>query len=132
MTTLASRILLAIAALLSATGATVHTAAFGKALPIIAASGMPAFYCNSFKALWLADSAMMAILALICLILLVWIRLASRLLLVVLALFPLATAALLYTFLGNFPAGHILLAIGALLMISTAGLKGASQGQRLP
>jgi hypothetical protein len=128
MTNLTSRIPLAIAAVLSAAGAAIHTAAFGKALPIIAASGMPSFYCNSFKALWLADSAMMVILSITCLILLVWVRLASRFLLVLLALFPLATAALLYTFLGNFPAGHILLAIGALLIISTSGLTPAATG----
>jgi len=46
---------------------------------------------------------------------------AARAFVVLVALIPAATAVLLYTFLGNFVAGHLLLTIAALAFL--AGLK---------
>jgi uncharacterized membrane protein len=124
----ASRTLLVIAAILSTAGAAFHLAAFFKALRIVAVSGMPPFYSNSFKALWLADSATMAILALICLAMTVRMEAANRLILALVALFPLLTAMLLYAFLGNFPAAHILMAIAVLMLLAGARLPGSAAG----
>jgi hypothetical protein len=122
MTMRVSRFLLGTTGLLSAAGAAVHAAAFGKALPVIANSQMPAFYSGSFKALWLADSAMMTILAFASIFLSIRVRQATRLMLFLLALFPLATALLIYAFLGGFPAGHILMAIAALLIFASISI----------
>jgi len=119
------RILLLIAAVLSTAGAVFHLAASFNTFTIVTASGMPPFYSNSFKVLWLADSATMAILAVVCVSMALRMEMASRLLLALLALFPVSTAVLLYTFLGNFPAGHILMAIGVLMMLAGARASGS-------
>ncbi len=123
------RVLFSVAAALSMAGAALHSAAGGKALPIIAASGLPHFYSGSFKALWLADSATMAVLATICIVLTARLQIASRWLLILLACIPLATATLLYTFVGNFFAGHLLLGIAGLVILAAVRLpRSASVG----
>ena len=128
----APRFLLIFAAVLSIAGAALHAAAFGKALPIIAASGLPPFYSGSFKGLWLADSATLTVLGAICLVIVARLQMATRWLLILLAFIPLATAVLLYTFLGNFLAGHLLLAIAALVILAAVRLprSAAADGQR--
>jgi len=133
MTTMrAPRFLLIFAAVLSIAGAALHAAAFRKALPIIAASGLPPFYSSSFKGLWLADSATLTVLGAICLVIAARLQMATRWLLILLAFIPLTTAILLYTFLGNFFAGHLLLAIAALVIFAAVHLprSSATGGQR--
>jgi len=133
MTTMrAPRFLLIFAAVLSIAGAALHAAAFSKALPIIAASGLPSFYSSSFKGLWLADSATLTVLAAICTMITARLQIATRWLLILLAFIPLTTAVLLYTFLGNFFAGHLLLAIAALVIFAAVHLprSSATGGQR--
>jgi hypothetical protein len=133
MTTMrAPRFLLVFAAVLSIAGAALHAAAFSKALPIIAASGLPPFYSSSFKGLWLADSATLTVLAAICMVITARLQMATRWLLILLAFIPLATAILLYTFLGNFFAGHLLLAIAALVILAAVRLprSAVAGGQR--
>jgi hypothetical protein len=105
------RLLLAFSALLLAVGGLMHARAFDKTLAAIAAAGaaLPPFYAGSFKVLWLSDSATLIILALV----FAWIAarpvVAARSVVVLLALVPAATSALLYTFLGSFIPAHLLL-----------------------
>jgi hypothetical protein len=134
MTTMrAPRFLLIFAAVLSIAGAALHAAAFRKALPIIAASGLPRFYSSSFKGLWLADSATLALLGVIFIKMTARLQTATRWLLILLAFIPLATAILLYAFLGNFLAGHLLLAIAVLVILAAVRLprSAAAGGQEI-
>ena len=118
MTVRTPRFLLIFATVLLITGAALHVAAFNKALPIVDASGLPPFYSGSFKALWLADSATLFVLAAILMVITARLQMATRSLLILLALIPLASAILLYAFLGNFFAGHLLFAIAALVVVA--------------
>jgi len=113
-----SRFLLVLAAALLLIGAVVHAAAFHKALPIVDASGLPHFYGGSFKGLWLADSATMLILAGMLIVTSAQLHTATRSLLILIALIPLTTAILLYTFIGSFFAGHLLLVIALLVVVA--------------
>jgi hypothetical protein len=121
MVTRTPRFLLAFSSLLSAVGGTIHAAAFKKALTAIDASDLPHFYGASSKGLWLADSATLFILAAIFALIAARPSMAARPFVVLVALIPAATAILLYTFLGNFVAGHLLLTIAALAFL--AGLQ---------
>ncbi len=121
MVTRTPRLLLAFSSLLSALGGTIHAAAFRKALAAINASDLPRFYGGSSKGLWLADSATLFILAALFGLIAARPSTATRPLVILVALIPAATAILLYTFLGNFLAGHLLLAIAALAFL--AGLQ---------
>ncbi len=121
MVTRTPRFLLALSSLLSAVGGTIHAAAFRKALAAIDASNLPHFYAASSKGLWLADSATLFILAAIFGMIAARPTMAARPAVVLIALIPAATAILLYTFLGNFLAGHLLLSIAALTFL--AGLQ---------
>jgi len=111
------RLLLAFASLLSALGGAIHAAAFRKAQTVITASDLPRFYGGSSKGLWLADSATLFILAVIFALVAARPSTASRSLLMLVALIPAATAVMLYTFLGGFFAGHLLMAIAVLAFL---------------
>ena len=119
MVTGTPRFLLAISSLLSAAGGAMHAAAFRRALAAIAASDLPRFYAGSSKGLWLADSATLFILAAIFALIAVRPSIATRPLLILVSLIPAATAFMLYTFLGNFFAGHLLLAIAVLVFVAS-------------
>ena len=108
------KFLLTFASLLSAAGGALHAAAFRKALTAIAASNLPRFYGGSSEGLWLADSATLFILAAIFGLIAARPAMATGPLVMLVALIPAATAVLLYVFLGNFFAGHLLMAIAAL------------------
>ena len=110
--------LLLFSAALLAFSALMHTRAFGKAA--VAASALAEFYGNALKALWLIDSATMLVLAVLFTVAAFKPAAVSGLGLMLLAVIPAATAALLYTFIGSFLPAHILLATA--LMIATAGL----------
>ena len=114
MITQAPRFFLGAASLLSALGGVMHAAAFRKALTAINTSNLPVFYAGSSKSLWLADSATLLILATVFGLLALRPSMASQSIVTLIALIPAATAVLLYTFLGNFFAGHLLLAIAVL------------------
>ena len=114
MVTRTPRVLLATSSFLSALGGAMHALAFRKALVAINSSDLARFYAGSSKALWLADSATLFILTAIFALVAARPSTATRPLLIMVALIPTATAILLYTFLGNFFAGHLLLAIAAL------------------
>ncbi len=101
-------------------GGYVHAAAFGKALAQLATTAMPPFFTNSFKALWLADSTTMLSLMLIFGLIAARPGLASRPLVALLALIPAAIGVLIYVFVGNFFAGHMLMATAAAVLAAAA------------
>ena len=123
---LTSRFLLALSSLLSAAGGAIHAAAFRKALTAINASDLPHFYAGSSKALWLGDSTTLFIVSLILGVIAARPSKAMRAIVVLVALAPLATAILIYTFLGGFFAGHVLLAIAALALLAGMLLPGSA------
>jgi hypothetical protein len=84
------------------------------------------FYAGSLKALWLADSLTMLTLAGI----LGWIAAkpsaGTRPILMLIAFIPASTALLLYTFLGNFFPGHLMLLIALLVFVAALQFPRAS------
>src|SRR5262245_12622951 len=108
-----------VSAALLAMGGIMHTRAFGRASAAVASSSLPVFYGSALKALWLIDSATLLVLAAILLLLAARPAHASGAVVVLLALIPAATAAMLYTFMGPFLPAHVLL-VAAFL----AGLAG--------
>ena len=111
-----SRILLAFSAILFLFGAWVHTSAFSKVCAAIAKSDLPEFFGKGFKTLWLMDSALQIILAILFILVALRPSIASRWVIVLVALIPLATAMFAYYFIGNFIAGHLFL-VGSLAAI---------------
>jgi hypothetical protein len=104
------RIFLALSAVLLAVGAWIHTTAFGKMSAAVANSDLIPFAAKSLRILWLEDSVVLLILAIVFAIIAALPSAASKWVIVLLALIPGATAALVYYFIGNFIAGHLLLA----------------------
>jgi hypothetical protein len=104
------RFLLAISALLLAVGALMHASAFNKISSAIAGSNLQSFAANSLKILWLADSTTSLLLAAVFGLIAARPSAATRWVIVPLALIPAATAGLIYTFMGGFIGGHIMLA----------------------
>ncbi len=125
MMTRTPRLLLAFAALLAAIGAALHASAYEKTVAAVDVSNLAPFFGKSLKALWLGDSATLILVATI--FALIAARPSSlatqaiRPVMLLVALIPAATAVLLYVFLGNFFAGHLLLLIAALAFV--AGLQ---------
>lgn len=117
----APRFLLAFSSLLLVVGGAMHAAAFKRTLVAIAASNLPPFFGNSLKLLWLGDSTTMFILAAVFGLIAARPSVVKGPVVLLLALIPAATAVLIYTFLGGFLAGHLLLAIAALVF--SAGLR---------
>ena len=98
-----------------------HTSAFPRTQSAVAAaSGLAPFFRQSLKALWLIDSVTLLTLASIFSLAAFSPRSISGLLVALLALVPVATAILLYVFLGRFAPAHLLLLAGLLAL--TAGL----------
>ncbi len=115
------RLLLATSAAIFAFGGTMHAIAYvAKALPSISSSNLPLFLGAEFKVLWLADSTTLMALALVFGFIAGKPASASKAVIMLLAIVPAATTALLYVFLGPFYAGHMLLAASA--MVCVAGM----------
>ena len=114
---LVSRLLFAVSALILAFGAFVHTSAFGKVSAAVAKSDLPTFFGKGFKVLWLQDSALQIIFAVVFAVLAIRPAAAPRWVVFMLALLLLTTVALVYYFIGNFIAGHLFLvaAVAAIL-----------------
>ncbi len=119
---MASRILLGLAALIFAVGAFIHTSAFGRMSAGVAKSDLAPFFANGFRTLWLMDSWVQVILALVFAFVAIKPPAANKTIVVLIALIPLATALAIYQFIGNFIGGHIFL-IGAGSAIVGALLK---------
>src|SRR6478735_10510913 len=105
-----ARALLLLPAGLLVLGGAMHLAAFNKAGAAVAGSNLPPFFGNALKALWVMDSCGMFAIAAVCVTLILRPESASPLIVGLVALIPLSTALLLYGFLGNFFAAHMLLA----------------------
>ena len=113
---LIQQLLMAAASVLLAVGGATHLRAYPKALAAVAASNLAAFFGNALKALWLMDSAGMFVLAAVCAVLAYRPAAASGAVTILLGLVPLSTAGLLYVFIGNFFAAHILIATSAAII----------------
>jgi len=124
-----SRILLAFSAFVFAFGTWIHTAAFGRMSAAVAKSDLPAFLSNGFKTLWLMDSSVQIALALVFAFVAIKPNAATRPIVVLIALVPLATAVFIYHFIGNFIGGHIFLA-GGLAAILGGVMLPANSNQR--
>jgi hypothetical protein len=111
------RLLLALSALVLFAGGLVHARAFGKALSALAAVSLPPFYANSFKALWLIDSATLIALAVVFSFIAVRPTAATRWVVVLLALIPAAIAALVYIFVGGFFPVYMLTAAAVMALV---------------
>lgn len=123
-----ARFLLALASLLFLAGAVLHAVTIKRTLSAIdRASNLTPFLAKSFKMLWIADSTTMFILALVFGLIAVQPSAASRPVVVLLGVVYATMAVLVYLFLGDFFAGHILLAgatavlIGGLLLPAREG-----------
>ncbi len=111
------RIFLAVAALILAAGGVLHAMAFSKALSALGGASMPDFYANSFRSLWLIDSAALISLAIILAVIIARPAMATRWIVVLLALIPGATAGIVYCFVGPFFAPHTLV-VASLLIVA--------------
>jgi len=121
-----ARLLLAFAALCLAAGSAAHAVAFPRAAPVIDRSNLPAFFAGVFKGLWLSDSASLFTLALAFGFIAIQRRSATRPLILLLALAPLASAVLIYMTMGGFYAGHLLMLASAAALLGGA-LHGAAR-----
>lgn len=115
-----SRILFAVSALILAFGAFVHTSAFGKVTAAVAKSDLPDFFGKGLKVLWLQDSALQIIFAVVFAVLAVRPTAAPKWIVIMLALLLLTTVASVYYFIGNFIAGHLFLAAAVAAIIGAA------------
>jgi len=109
---LLARIFLGISAILLAVGAHFHTSAFGKTSAAVANSNLPAFLGNGLRVLWLQDSVITNVLAIVFAIVALKPLAAPKWIIILLALVPVVTAGLVYHFIGNFFGGHIFLTAG--------------------
>ena len=114
-----SRLVLALCAILLLFGAFAHARAFRGAAAAADHANLRTIYVQDFKTLWLADSGTLATVALFFAMLAIRPAVSRRVLLVIVALIPAATAVLIYTFVGSFYAGHLL--IGTALAAAIAG-----------
>jgi hypothetical protein len=115
------RILLAVSGIVLLAGALIHAAAYKKMTAAVGASNLPAFYAQCLKGLWLIDAATLFLIAVMFASIAARPPLASRPIIILIALIPAATAAFLYGFLGNFPAAHMLMG-AAIIAIAGAAL----------
>ncbi len=116
-----SRTLLAFSALILLLGGVMHASAFKKMLSAVDVSNLQPFYGNSLKGLWLIDAATLISLAIVFAVIAAQPALASKYVVILLAIVPAATAFFLYRFIGNFLPAHMLLAAAITAVI--AGLR---------
>jgi hypothetical protein len=121
------RILLVLAAFLLAGGGVFHALAFRKALSVIEGSNLPAFDAHAVEALWLSDATTLVAVASFYLYIAARPAAASRTALLLVTLIPLATALLIYTFVGNFIPGHILIVATLLAAVAAMLFPSASR-----
>ena len=109
---LLGRLLLAFSAVVLAVGSWMHTSAFGGVSAAVAKSDIDAFVGNGLKVLWLQDSTIAIVLALVFATVAIRPLVAGKTVVVLLGLVPVVTASLVYHFIGNFIGGHIFLTAG--------------------
>jgi hypothetical protein len=115
------RILLSLSALLLSAGGVLHALAFKGALTALSTNPMPSFYSGSFKALWLIDSATLVSLSALLAYAVVRPHSVARPVVILLALIPMATAALIYTFVGPFLPAHVFV-VATVLMLAAGSM----------
>src|SRR5438067_9293520 len=125
---LLGRILLAFSAIVLAVGVWIHTAGFDRMSAGVAKSDLKPFLGRGFKVLWLQDSTIAIVLAIVFAIVAIRAAAASKPVVVLLALVPVITAALTYYFIGNFFGGHIFLVAG--VAAALGGLLRAGETKR--
>jgi hypothetical protein len=123
----APRLLLAFSSVCLAVGGAVHALAFPKAAIVAEHSTLPAFFSAAFKGLWLSDSVTSVALALAFGSIAAFPHMASRSLVVLLALAPLAAATAIFATMGNFFAGYLMLLAGTAALIGGALHRNATQ-----
>ncbi len=96
-----SRILLAFSVIVFAFGAWIHTSAFGRMSDAVAKSDLPPFFGNGFRTLWLQDSVLQIVFAIIFAVVAIRPAAATRFVVVILGLLPITTAILIYHFIGQ-------------------------------
>ena len=116
-----SRWLLAVAGVLLLAGGSFHTWAYRRATAMIDASNLTARNAALFKGLWLIDSGEVILIGLAFLALAWRPGLGNRALLGFLAALLMASTLAVYSTVGNFPPGHVLL-VSAVLAITAAVL----------
>jgi hypothetical protein len=109
---LLGRILLAFSAIVLAVGAWIHTAGFDRMSAGVAKSDLSPFLGRGFKVLWLQDSTIAIVLAIVFAVVALRPAAASKPVIFVLAIVPVITAALTYYFIGTLFGGHIFLVSG--------------------
>jgi hypothetical protein len=114
---LLGRILLAFSAIVLAAGAWIHTAGFDRMSAGVAKSNLDPFLSKGFKVLWLQDSTIATVLAVVFAVVAIRPTAASKPVIVLLALVPVVTAAVTYYFIGNFFGGHIFLVAGVAAIV---------------
>ena len=125
----APKFLFAFASAVLALGGIAHAAVFGKALAALANADIRPAYAGAFKALWLADSTTCITVAAIFAYIALRPSVAAGRLAMMLAFVPAFTAIFIYVFLGNFYAGHMMLA--AAMAAFLAGLLDVVKADRL-
>jgi hypothetical protein len=113
----APRLLLAFSSLCLVAGGAVHALAFPKAATVAEHSTLPPFFSAAFKGLWLCDSITSIALALAFGSIATFPGMASRSLVVLLALTPLAFATAIFATMGSFFAGYLMLLAGTAALI---------------
>ena len=83
----------------------------------VAKSDIIPFIGKGLKVLWLQDSTIAIVLAIVFAAVAVRPGIASKQVIILLALIPMITAALTYHFIGNFVGGHIFLVAGVALLV---------------
>ena len=117
------RLLLLFSAIVLALAAWMHTLGFNRASAAVAKSDIDAFVGNGLKVLWLQDSTISIVLALVFAAVAIRPGAICKALLLLLALVPLVTATLLYHFIGNFIGGHVFLAAGIAAILGAVLLR---------
>ena len=115
---IASRVLLALAALLMLFGGMMHGLAFRRAAAALDASGLSRRYVIVFGGLWWSDAAVVMLVGLAYLILAFQPGLGTRMTLGVLVAVPLASAISIYSTAGNFAPAHLLMACAIMALIA--------------
>jgi len=121
-----ARTLFAGAALNLIGGALRHAAAYGQLTAGVAASGLTPVLGNAYRALWMADSTTTATVGVVAALLAFRPALATRALVILLALIPAATAVFIYHFLGAYPPGHLMITAAALMVVAALVRRGPS------
>ena len=113
-----ARFLVGFSTLIMAAGSVAHALAFRKALAALGAVNLSHAMAGAFKALWLADSTTcMTVAAIFAFVAVRPSKIAGQFAILV-ALIPLFTGIFIYTFLGNFYAGHLMIAAAASAIVA--------------